>query len=243
MIRVMLLVLSVLVLFGSQAIAQPLDSDFVQVQKKRAVILENCPLFNEVESVTVGKAGKTLGLSDNMERRPLTIRRRYRFFACATDEEGQVKIYVKAKATSQPKALTLTLKKFPSKSTPVANNCQQFPGSFIYKTVGSSHFSDVRRNTIGLILRYGAPGPYPSCVSVEDSSGKVVAKMGLYARGAGWAARYYAGIGCGSGTPLNGSAIAARAKRNTGKTTINLDFGNRCYGPIEANRCIGSSQC
>ena len=84
MIRVMLLVLSVSVLIGSQAIAQPLDSDFVQVKKKRAVVLENCPLFGEVESVTVGKAGKTLGLSKNMERRPLNIRRRYRFFACST---------------------------------------------------------------------------------------------------------------------------------------------------------------
>lgn len=243
MIRSALLVLSLSILFVAQLAAQPADSEFVQAQKRSTVVLENCPLFDQVTSVTVGKAGKSLALSANMKRRALNLKRTYRFFACGTDVQGVVRIFVKAKATAQAKALRLTLKNFPKQSAPVVSNCQKYPGSFIYKTVGSSHFSDVRRNTIGLILRYGAPGPYPSCVSVKDSRGNVVAKMGLYARGAGWAARYYAGIGCGAGTPYNGSAVASRAKKNTGSTKVNLDFGNRCYGPIEANRCIGSSQC
>lgn len=126
------------------------------------------------------------------------------------------------------------------------SQCSQtvgWPGSHIYKTIGSTHFTDIRRNTIGVILRLGARGPFPSCVEALDSSGRVVAKLGLYARGAGWAARYYAGIGCGAGTPFNGSRLGAIARTNTGSSRVYMKFGEVCYGPIEAARCIGSQQC
>lgn len=129
-------------------------------------------------------------------------------------------------------------------NNPNNGSCGQIPSSFIYKTIGSSHFNDVRRNTIGLILRKGAPGPYPSCVEVKDTRGNLIAKMGgYYPAGDEWAARYYAGIGCGSSTPLNGAAIAKKAKSNTGSSLVIFDFGSKCYGPVDANRCIGSSQC
>lgn len=120
---------------------------------------------------------------------------------------------------------------------------QPWPGSHIYKTFGSHHFTDVRRNTIGVILKVGASGPFPSCVDAIDREGNVVAKLSLYARGAGWAARYYAGIGCGMRTPYNGTAVAARARANTGSSTIYMNFGGVCYGPIEATKCIGSTSC
>lgn len=118
-----------------------------------------------------------------------------------------------------------------------------WPGSHIYKTVGSDHFSDIRKNTIGVILKLGASGPFPQCVSAIDSKGGSLASLGLYERGFGWAARYYAGFGCGMSTALNGSAVAARARQNTGSSNIYIKFDSVCYGPIDAARCVNSSSC
>jgi hypothetical protein len=118
-----------------------------------------------------------------------------------------------------------------------------WPGGHIYKTIGSEHFFDVRRNTIGIVVKPGGRGPFPSCVDAIDTSGNVIAKLSLYERGNGWAARYYAGIGCGAGTPFNGAAVAAKARANTGSSRIYMNFGGVCYGPIDASTCIGSNQC
>lgn len=118
-----------------------------------------------------------------------------------------------------------------------------WPGGHIYKIIGSEHFFDVRRNTIGIVVKPGGRGPFPGCVEAIDIKGKVVAKLGLYARGAGWEARYYAGVGCGSGTPFNGGSVASKARANTGSSRIYMNFGGVCYGPIEASQCIGSKQC
>jgi len=118
-----------------------------------------------------------------------------------------------------------------------------WPSGHVYKTIGSEHFSDIRRNTVGIVLKQGARGPYPSCVDAVDKDGRVVAKLGLYEKGNGWAARYYAGIGCGTATPYNGNAVAARAREGSGSSKIYMNFGSVCYGPIEASQCIGSKQC
>jgi hypothetical protein len=118
-----------------------------------------------------------------------------------------------------------------------------WPNGHIYKTIGSEHFFDVRRNTIGIVVKPGGRGPFPSCVQAIDIAGNVVAQLGLYARGAGWEARYYAGVGCGTGTPFNGSTVANRARAKTGSGSIYMNFGGTCYGPINAAVCIGSKQC
>lgn len=121
-----------------------------------------------------------------------------------------------------------------------------WPGTHIYKTIGSTHFSpgDVRRNTIGLILRAGTRGPFPTCIEAIDTDGTMVAKLGRYAQGEReWAARYYAGIGCGTSTAFNGRSVASRAQSNTGSRNIYLKFGSTCFGPIDASQCQGSSQC
>jgi hypothetical protein len=118
-----------------------------------------------------------------------------------------------------------------------------WPSGHIYKTIGSEHFFDVRRNTIGIVVRPGGRGPFPSCVQALDTSGNVVAQLGLYARGAGWEARYYAGVGCGTGTPFNGASVAGKARANTGIPRVYMNFGGVCYGPIDAGVCIGSKQC
>jgi hypothetical protein len=118
-----------------------------------------------------------------------------------------------------------------------------WPGGHIYKTIGSEHFFDVRRNTIGIVIKPGGRGPFPSCVQAIDTAGNVLAQLGLYARGAGWEARYYAGVGCGTGTPLNGAAVASKARSNTGSSSVYMNFGGICYGPIDAGVCVGSKQC
>jgi hypothetical protein len=121
----------------------------------------------------------------------------------------------------------------------------EFPSSHIYKILGSTHFTpnDIRRKTIGLVIKQGGVGPFPSCIDVVDTSGNIVAKMGLYSRGDGWAARYYAGIGCGTSTPFGGSEVAGRAQAGTGNSDILFNMGSVCFGPINANECKGSSQC
>ncbi|MFO0416465.1 MAG: hypothetical protein ACK5Y6_04180, partial [Pseudomonadota bacterium] len=128
-------------------------------------------------------------------------------------------------------------------SISACTSTMSWPGSHIYKTIGSEHFFDVRRNTIGIVVRPGGRGPFPSCVDAIDTQGNVVAKLGLYARGAGWEARYYAGVGCGASTPFNGAGVASRASANTGSSRIYMNFGGVCYGPIDASVCIGSKQC
>lgn len=127
-------------------------------------------------------------------------------------------------------------------------NCQalrSWPGSHIYKIFGSDHFSpgDPRKNSAGVIIEVGGPGPFPDCLAAQDLKGNIIARLGLYARGDGWAARYYAGWGCGAGTPLGGSEIGSRARARTGSSSIVVNFGSVCYGPIDATHCIGSSQC
>ena len=119
-----------------------------------------------------------------------------------------------------------------------------WPGSHIYKTIGSHHFTDVRRNTIGVVVKPGGQGPFPSCIRAVDTKGNVIASLGAYIpAGPGWQARYYAGIGCGSATPFNGSAVAARARARSGSSKIYLNFGAVCYGPIESTQCVGSKTC
>lgn len=119
-----------------------------------------------------------------------------------------------------------------------------WPSSHIYKRIGSNHFTDVRRNTAGVIIKAGGRGPFPSCINIVDTKGNVVAMMGRYAIGEGlWAARFYSGIGCGSSTPYGGSTIASRATSNTGSPYVYANFGSVCLGPINPNSCIGSAQC
>lgn len=118
-----------------------------------------------------------------------------------------------------------------------------WPGSHIYKTRGSDHFTDIRRNTIGVVIKPGGRGPFPGCISMVDRKGRVVAKLGLYSKGSGWAARYYAGIGCGASTAYGGSRVASLAQSNTGSSEVYANFGSVCFGPVDASRCVNSSSC
>lgn len=118
-----------------------------------------------------------------------------------------------------------------------------WPSSHIYKIMGSSHFTDVRRNTYGVVIKPGGSGPHSSCISAVDTKGNLLGALGLYQRGGGWEARYYAGIGCGSTNLLGGRQLAAKARQLSGSPYVYMNFSGVCYGPIDANECIGSSQC
>ena len=238
------LILSNLILLKQSAFAQPAQSDYKKLGNgnNASAVLTNCPLVEGVTKVKITNGGKSVSVFTLKNRDDYNFGKKYKYFACQADGV----IYAKDAVGDAPVTFDLSLSDFPKAENNVGSACgtvRSWPGSHIYKTVGSHHFTDIRRNTIGLILKYGASGPFPSCISVVDTKGKEVAKMGLYAKGAGWAARYYAGVGCGGGTPFNGSSVANKAKSNTGSTKIYMDFGSTCLGPIDANQCIGSQQC
>lgn len=114
----------------------------------------------------------------------------------------------------------------------------------IYKTVGSTHFvNDCRRNTAGLIFAYGGGAPSSSCVELLDKNGDILAKFGLYARGAGWEARYYVCVGCGGGFNHDGQDLARLATRNTGSPEGYLDLGSTCLKVPNLGNCYNSIGC
>lgn len=122
------------------------------------------------------------------------------------------------------------------------------PKQFIYKTIGSHHFTnDCRRNTIGLIMSHGARGYGGDCIEVFSKKGKLLAKMGNYGQGwSGGPARYYNCIGCSGGQSIDGFDLARAALKDSKSKDIYLRFSgvkNTCYGPITADECVNSRGC
>jgi hypothetical protein len=220
---------------------------FVKVSEKRnKVVLRNCNIIDGVKTLTVSKGN--LILPRKLNRKPLKLTKPYTHFACGENSTGGESLFAKVGANGEITQYDLTLKNFPVNETTgnLGKNCQQvqsFPSYFIYKTIGSDHFTDIRRNSIGLIVKPGIRASWPSCVDVINKNGESVAKIALFAVGNGWSARFYAGIGCGSSTALNGTAVAQEAKKGTQSTDIYFDFGDVCFGPVDASKCVGSSSC
>lgn len=224
----------------------------------RSRVIQNCPIFSGVQRVKVQRGGRLLEvLPASLSRVSYNFGKAYEYVGCATNAEGVTKLFARLTKDSPTETLTLSESDFPRGSSGVdrgpetgslgqsCGSVKSLPGSFIYKTIGSTHFSpgDVRRNTIGLVVEPGVRAAWPTCLAVVDSDGNQVAALGRYEVGGKWSARYYAGIGCGSGTPFNGARVAANARQNTGSESVYIDFGSTCYGPFEADRCVGSSQC
>lgn len=235
--------IAAIILFAGPALSQPTDLTFKRARKNSDLTFKNCALVEGVQKITITNRGRKVNLPPAEDREAVSLPERYRFFACGVDPVSSVvTLYAKDGLDGEVTSFVFSLADFPVDETP-GPNCRDLPGSHIYKTIGSEHFHDIRRNTIGLIVKPGGSGPFPSCIEAKDIDGNVIAKLSLYERGNGWAARYYAGIGCGRSTPFNGNGVGSRAKKNTGTTDIILDFGSVCYGPIDASRCIGSKQC
>lgn len=114
----------------------------------------------------------------------------------------------------------------------------------IWKSRQSPHIpsSDRRKNSSALIYLRSARPPAGGCLNVLDSSGRVVHKLGVYARGeALYSARFYGGSGCGDGK--SPSAVASLAKRNTGKTAVYVDIGSVCLAIPDPGKCYNSIGC
>ncbi len=236
--------LATVVVIPAALMAQGNELTFKKLKNKKDLTIKNCPIVDGESRVKVDAGGKEVSLVSLKNRDSYSLgKKKFKYFAC--DTLGN--LYAKKKTSDTATLFDVSLTDFPKVENNLGKACKNvksWPGSHIYKTIGSHHFTDVRRNTIGLIVRRGGSGPFPGCIDVVDSNGEVVAKMGRYATNErDWAARFYAGVGCGGGTPFNGSAIASRAKKSSGNTKIYMDVGTTCLGPIEANKCIGSAQC
>lgn len=242
LVTVFLLVALPDVLSAQEVVEPPEGVEFSEIQGRRRLALNNCPLVEGVTKVYVTDQGRYIQLPPSNKRGPYKLARRQKFFACADRGDGQFAIFTKGRADGQVTRYDLTLSDFPGNSIDAAcSSIRSWPGSLIYKTIGSPHFYDCRRNTIGVIAKYGFSGPYPSRIDLLDIQGNNVGSVVLYARGGEYAARWYACIG---GAPArNGRAVADLARRNTGSSNVYFDFGNICFGPVPADKCINSKQC
>ena len=117
-------------------------------------------------------------------------------------------------------------------------------GGEIWKSRQSPHIptSDRRKFSTALIYTRSARAPSGSCLSVLDSKGKEIHKLGIYARGESlYSARFYGGAGCGDAK--SPSTIAALAKRNTGNTNVYIDTGSVCLKIPDPRQCYNSVGC
>jgi hypothetical protein len=234
----------------SSAFAAPDASAYKRITGNRAITLTNCSV-DGVEgalslrvSLSADKALVTLPSSLKRSATPVGPKGT-KFVACGVSDSDPTKavLFVKKNVTATPTEASLALSSFKEAGS-VGSACssvQPWPKNFIYKTIGSHHFTDIRRNTIGLIMTFGASVPKPQCIDVISKNGTKVGDFGFYSAGAGWYARYYGGVGCGDA--INGQALASRARKAAGDDTIYARIGSVCYGPIAASKCVGSKAC
>lgn len=129
-----------------------------------------------------------------------------------------------------------------SGSFSACSSIQKWPSNLIYKTVGSHHFvGDPRRNAVNVVAKFGFRIS-DSCIDVHATNGKLLGRMGYYGSWVGGPARWYGPTGCGN-MSYPGKSLAARAQQAARNPNIIVKIGNTCFGPINANVCIGSKGC
>lgn len=244
------LVVAALAITSSSSFAAPDAGAYKKISKRKEVSITGCGVTGVTGLVTVrvglDKKRASVSLPASYKRASLLVGPQgSQFAACGASDTvpGQTSLFLKSGKDAVATEHALALSDFEEQSG-VGSACgsiRSWPGSFIYKTVGSHHFTDVRRNTIGLIMKNGANVSTPQCIDILAKNGKKIADFGFYSRGAGWFARYYGGIGCGD--TINGNVLAGRARKAGGSDSIYARIGNVCYGPISASRCIGSKAC
>lgn len=258
-----------LILSPIMALAQVPDNlKFVNLSAKKPTARIACNL-NDGETlyrrIEIVRRGAAIRLPAKAGKKVLAVKdvngegvNRYTSWACdnstQSGQDGQ--LYVKLTPKSTPVALDLSITDFEDKledDTPSApgdgidsqcTSTESLPSAFIYKTIGSHHFSDCRRTTAGLIVKAGYPGTFPSSAEVLDTQGNVRATLGgYYPAGSDWKWRGYACWGAGKNTPYSGAKIASDAKAATGSSNVYVRLGTKCYGPIDAGKCYNSSSC
>ena len=122
----------------------------------------------------------------------------------------------------------------------VCTNVQELK-AIKYKAVPSDHItSGPRVGGISLIYKKGSKVPAARCLSIYDSAGNLLAKMGKYSpNGNIFAARYYSGTGCAGRT--RAAKIAGMAFNATGdrKGYINVG-GTTCLVVTDLRKDQGS---
>lgn len=262
------LMMALVAFFGGVRPAAAQDLKFVNLSnrnKPQATI--RCNLYDgdtRYARLTILRSGARLRLPARANKRALNVRDvdsqsrpRLRSWACQVENEGQDnQIYVKRTKSDAVESFALSVSDFvdipdsdeeEAPAQDLAQACSSIsplPSQFIYKTVGSEHFSDCRRNTAGLVVKAGFPGSFPNTAEVFDTEGNLRAVFGAYyPAGAQWKWRAYACWGDGDNYPYGGAKIAADAKAATGSQNIYLRIGTKCYGPINAAKCYNSSSC
>jgi hypothetical protein len=101
---------------------------------------------------------------------------------------------------------------------------------YLWKAEASKHIpgADRRKNSSTFIVGRSGSGPAGACLNVYAGNGALVHKVGLYARGSGYAARYYGGTGCGDAK--SASRIGTDARATSGSTSI--------YVKINSTTCL-----
>lgn len=220
---------------------------FKRVKSDSDLVLKQCALLENISRVSVPSGGRKLQIRIGKKFYEFGLGARYKFFACQLNTtNSQVEILAKQTATGAISTFAPTFAEFDEIENVLGSLCRStrsLPGSLIYKTVGSHHFSDCRRNTMGIVAKYGFPGPFPSCANMYDTRGNKVGSFGLYQRGAGWAGRWYNCFGCAGGQNIDGGDAGRIAQSKSGSANVYLEFGGTCYGPIQANKCYGSKAC
>lgn len=115
----------------------------------------------------------------------------------------------------------------------------------IWKSIGSNHFpsTDPRRYSTSFITRRGTSAPSGNCISVYAANGKLVSKLGLYARNEReYSSRFYGATGCGD--KKGGAAVASAAKKVAGTSRVYITSnGKNCAVIQNPASCYNSSQC
>lgn len=110
-----------------------------------------------------------------------------------------------------------------------------------YKAIPSDHITTGPRvGGISLIYKRGVRLPAVRCLTVYDSSGTKLAKMGKYEpNGNIFGARYYSGAGCAG--KARASKIATVAFKNTGSRGGYINIGGKsCLSVADLRRDEGS---
>lgn len=243
---ILLLSICVLATVGS---AQELT--FKKLKKNRNLVLRECSLIPEANRAIVLKGGNRVRLPAQLNRKAEPLGAKYKYFACDNSVNEFHPLHTKVTESSTPVEFQFSEESFEENSggggaglNAVCPNIRELSRSEIWKTRGSHHFSDCRRNTVGFIVARGGPGVSSSCITIYNSAGREIHRLGGYfPAGFDWASRHYSCIGCSSGG-VGGSSLAALARQGTNSSEIYLKTGtNTCVRIPDANRCYNSSSC
>lgn len=232
------------VLFCAAFSVSAQELTFVSLKKNGVTKINNCNLFGEQTFVKVIR-GKVLKFTVKGSKKYFKLPNTYKLGACGKInlEALNDSFFGKADAEAEAEQSDVTSDSLVSTKGIVGRQCRRiitsFPSALIYKTPGVKY-----GGAVSVIFHDGVEGiPFPQCIQIVDVLGKVVAKLGYYHPAGEYAARYYAGHGCGSDTPLDGDEIANIVDQTTGTQDVLIDFGTVCVGPIEADECINSRAC